>query len=136
MLLLLFPVSIAGLREPLSVSHAVAAENQAAVARSAWIRRLAATLESRKSYPAAAAEQRQEGAVTMRLALDRSGQILSVRIERSSGFSLLDQEALALVQRAKPLPPAPAAVPGDHFEVLVPLVFRYMPGPPTVLKGR
>ena len=49
--------------------------------------------------------------------------MLSARLERSSGFPLLDEEVLALIQRAQPLPPPPAEVAGDRFELLVPVAF-------------
>ena len=45
------------------------------------------------------------------------------RIERSSGFALLDQETLDTVQRASPVPVPPADVAGDPVEVMVPVAF-------------
>jgi len=55
--------------------------------------------------------------------MDRDGRILSVRLERSSGFRALDEEALALPRRASPLPKPPEDVRGDPIELVVPVEF-------------
>ncbi|MBM3584110.1 MAG: energy transducer TonB [Alphaproteobacteria bacterium] len=36
--------------------------------------------------------------------LDPAGHVIASRLVRSSGFEVLDQEALALIDRASPLP--------------------------------
>ena len=59
----------------------------------------------------------------LRFTLDRQGRILSYTLDRSSGFSLLDQEVLELIQRAQPVPPPPPDVAGERIEVLVPVSF-------------
>jgi protein TonB len=48
--------------------------------------------------------------------------LLSSRIVTSSGFAALDEETLALVQRAEPFPPPPG-VPGDEIKFMVPVHF-------------
>ncbi|MPT49375.1 MAG: energy transducer TonB, partial [Sphingobium sp.] len=48
---------------------------------------------------------------------------LSVRLERSSGFRSLDDEAVALPKRASPLPKPPEDVKGDTIELVVPVEF-------------
>jgi protein TonB len=49
--------------------------------------------------------------------------VLSARIEKSSGVESLDQETLALIQRAQPLPKPPAEMPGNPIELVVPIEF-------------
>jgi protein TonB len=51
------------------------------------------------------------GKATLRFTLDRDGRVVDVSIEKSSGNSILDQEALAIVRRAAPFPKFPAAKP-------------------------
>jgi len=75
-----------------------------------WQGRLAAHLERRKRYPAAARSNREEGTVYVRFQIDNGGNVLSVSLSRSSGSSLLDQEVLALVKRASPVPAPPEGV--------------------------
>jgi len=70
-----------------------------------------------------AQEQRQKGVVYLRFAIDRQGKVLSSQINKSSGFELLDDEVLALVQRVQPVPSPPPDIAGDRIELLVPVVF-------------
>ncbi len=57
----------------------------------------------------------------LRFSMDRHGKVLSANIAQSSGFDTLDQEALALIHRAEPLPPPPDEIHGDPVELTVPL---------------
>jgi periplasmic protein TonB len=80
-------------------------------------------LERNKVYPRNAQQRRQQGSAMLRIAINRGGQVLSFKIERSSGFELLDREVVAMVQRASPLPPIPAGLNTDRLEVVVPVEF-------------
>jgi len=88
-----------------------------------WESRLLATIERNKRYPGAAQRQRQEDVIYVRFAVDRHGKVLNCAIERSRGFSLLDQEVLALLERSSPLPAPPDEVSGERIEVVVPVEF-------------
>ncbi len=55
--------------------------------------------------------------------MDRDGKVLSARIEKSSGYDLLDEETLALIERAQPLPKPPPDVAGNPIELVVPIEF-------------
>jgi protein TonB len=94
-----------------------------AAARTTWQAQLLAWLSRHKRYPRAAQEERQQGTAHLRFALDRRGRVLSFRLDRSSGFAALDEEVTSLIQRAQPLPPPPAEVPGERFELVVPVEF-------------
>ena len=59
----------------------------------------------------------------VRFTMDRSGRILSSRVEQGSGRALLDREALAMLQRAQPLPAPPADVVGATLELVTPVEF-------------
>jgi protein TonB len=97
--------------------------SSAASARATWQAQLLAWLEKYKRYPRVAQEQRQQGVVYLRFAIDRQGRVLSSQINKSSGFELLDDEVLALVQRAQPLPSPPSEVTGNRIELQVPVSF-------------
>jgi protein TonB len=88
-----------------------------------YLARLLAHLNTYKRYPYEARMQREEGTVLLRFTMDRQGHVLSYSVARSSGFVPLDNEALALIVRAQPLPPVPADYPGDRLDLIVPLVF-------------
>ncbi|MBV9824959.1 MAG: energy transducer TonB [Alphaproteobacteria bacterium] len=96
-------------------------------ARANWQAQLVGWLARYKRYPRVAQEQRQEGIVALVFTMDRGGRVLAAHIERSSGFSLLDDEAMALIQRAQPLPALPADVPGSVVQLVVPIAFKIHP---------
>jgi protein TonB len=97
--------------------------SSAASARATWQAQLLAWLERHKRYPRVAQEQRQQGTAQLRFTLDREGRVLSYRLDKGSGFALLDEEVVELIQRAAPVPPPPPEVTGDRIEVLVPVSF-------------
>ena len=73
-------------------------------------------------YPDAAAQQSQRGVVQVLFAMNCNGTVIDVRVTTSSGFAMLDQEAVAMVRRAQPLPRIPAQLP-DRLNVLLPVAF-------------
>ncbi|MFV0278470.1 MAG: energy transducer TonB [Parahaliea sp.] len=87
-----------------------------------WQSSLMLKLNEAKRYPVGARRQRQEGVVYLRFAMDREGTVLSASIEQSSGYPLLDEETLALVERAQPLPKPPEDMAGV-LEFVVPVEF-------------
>jgi periplasmic protein TonB len=87
-----------------------------------WQRLLVAQLEHHKRYPPQA--QGKVGEARLAFRIDRSGHVLTSRIVRSSGSDALDQEALALVKRAAPLPPPPAEIPDDQLSFVVPIRYH------------
>lgn len=88
-----------------------------------WQGALLAQLEKYKRYPADAMADHQEGVPTVTFSMDRKGHVLSVTLASSSGHPLLDQEAVALPQRAQPLPAPPDSVAGDPITLTVPVEF-------------
>ncbi len=94
---------------------------QAAGGSQKWQNRLMAHLEKRKRYPAAAKRRRDEGVATVRFSIDPAGNVLSVSLARSSGIPELDEEVVAMVRRASPVPTPP---PGAKLDVSVPVRFN------------
>lgn len=87
-----------------------------------WQSRLAAHLEKRKKrYPPEARSRGEEGTVYVRFQIDNGGNVLSVSLSRSSGSSALDQEVLALIKRASPVPAPP---PDANKSVTMPMKFK------------
>jgi protein TonB len=89
-----------------------------------WQATLVAHLQRYKRYPSAARRDNEEGIAYLRFAMDRNGTVLFKRLERASGHAALDQETLALVERAQPLPAPPPEMPGERFEFVVPVQFQ------------
>jgi len=86
-------------------------------------RLLLARLDRAKRYPPAAMRRRAQGVAYLRFAIDRSGKVLAARIDRSSGHGDLDEEVLALIKRADPLPPFPSEITQEQLELVIPVQF-------------
>ena len=92
-------------------------------AEATWEGRLLGHLQKHRHYPRQAERLRQQGVVYVRFAVARDGAVSGLKLGRSSGFALLDQETLDTVQRASPVPAPPAEVAGDPVDVMVPVSF-------------
>jgi periplasmic protein TonB len=90
-----------------------------------WLKQVALLLERTIRYPEAADRRGQSGVVQVSFSLDRQGRLVDSRIVRSSGVAALDEEALALLRRAQPLPPPPPEFPGEPVTFNVPI--RFLP---------
>lgn len=88
-----------------------------------WQSALLARLEQYKRYPNLAQFRHQQGVVHLRFTMDRQGHVLSAQIAKSSGYDALDDETLALIHRAEPLPPPPQEVAGATVALTVPVQF-------------
>ena len=58
------------------------------------------------------------------IVLARDGTVLDARIQRSSGFPLIDQAILDMVHSASPVPPLPAEHPGAQAQIGLPFNVR------------
>ncbi|MCF2907581.1 TonB family protein [Pseudoalteromonas sp. DL2-H2.2] len=88
-----------------------------------WRGQVQAYLERRKRYPRSAKIRAQQGAPWVKFSIDRQGNVLSVSLYRASGIAALDDEAIALVNRAAPLPAPPESVAGNPITMAVPIAF-------------
>ena len=96
---------------------------QVSDAKPTWAGRVLGSLNKKKRYPRSAQRRREQGIPWIRFVMDREGNVLSVRLERSSGSRALDEEAIDLPKRAAPLPKPPDEVTGQTIELVVPVEF-------------
>ncbi len=89
-----------------------------------WKSRLVAQIERSKRYPAEAQSRGEQGVAQVAFSVDRGGGVHNARVVRSSGSSILDRDALAWLDRAQPLPPPPAEMPGAQIPLSVPLRYN------------
>ena len=80
-------------------------------------------LQRAKRYPDTARARGEQGVAYTTFTMDRSGNVLSASVVRSSNSRLLDEEAVALIRRAQPLPHMPAEVAGNTVTLTVPVTF-------------
>jgi protein TonB len=88
-----------------------------------FVARLLAQLNRYQQYPRAARQARIHGVVMLHFVMDAQGRVLQADIAKSSGRPILDAEALALIQRAQPLPPLPSDYPTRTLDAVVPVEF-------------
>lgn len=91
-----------------------------AAAAASWRSELMAHLNRYKRFPSGAGSG---GVVTIAFTINRSGQVTSSRLLRSSGDSVLDAEAVALPRRASPVPAPPPGTGGRSIGLSVPIRF-------------
>lgn len=80
-------------------------------------------IHAHKIYPRRSRMRHEEGVVQVRFTLDRAGMLLDGAVLRGSGFTALDEEAMAVLRRASPFPRAPVEVAGERIEFTVPIEF-------------
>lgn len=85
--------------------------------------RLLRHLDQNKRYPQTSQRRRQQGTAMLRFTMDAEGNVLSFRLEKTSGHEALDEEVLAMIKRAEPLPKIPADLGRDRLELVVPVQF-------------
>jgi protein TonB len=81
-----------------------------------------------KRYPAQAVDQGWQGRVEIHLVVGASGAIASTLVKASSGYEILDNQAMDMVKQAMPLAPIPAALRGREFSVDIPVIFDLQAG--------
>jgi protein TonB len=89
-----------------------------------WQRAIVSHLNRYKRYPDKARDRGLQGSVSVEFTIDRRGRVIAARVAQTSGSSSLDDEALAVLQRASPLPAPPASTPGTSFDMALPIQFR------------
>jgi periplasmic protein TonB len=70
-----------------------------------------------RRYPRVAMDNNWEGDVVVRMVIGANGMIASVSVKTGSGHEALDQQALEMFKRAKPLVPIPSALRGKEFSI-------------------
>jgi len=76
-----------------------------------------------KKYPRIAMRRNWQGMVLVKMVMLDNGNIQSLSIEKSSGYEVLDNEAMKMIERAKPLPKPPDILAGDEVNIYVPVSF-------------
>lgn len=93
-------------------------------ARSNYGSLLSREFAKHKQYPRVAQMRGWQGTVRVELQIDASGNVTSTSIAESSGFEMLDKQALEMVRKASPLPLPPESLRGRDFTIIVPVAFK------------
>ncbi len=77
-----------------------------------------------QKYPPLAQLRGWEGTAEVQLQIAADGKVTRITLAKSSGRSILDEEALNMVRRASPLPESPQNLRGRELTVTVPIAFK------------
>jgi TonB family protein len=91
-------------------------------ARVTWQKELLAHLDKFKRYPTERSQKSAE--ILIMMTLDRTGHVVSANISRGSGDDAFDHAALAMVERASPVPPPPPLIADEGLDFSLPVIFR------------
>jgi periplasmic protein TonB len=94
-----------------------------------WRKQVSIRLESSKRFPPAALDQR--GTAKVSFVLDRNGRLVSHWLVESAGSRALDEESLAIIERAQPFPIPPPNLKEDQLSLAIAIVFATRPGSGT-----
>jgi len=89
-----------------------------------WQSLLAAHIEHFKRYPAEARSRGEHGIAKVAFTIDHEGRLLRSSIVQSSGSTTLDQETLAMLARAQPMPRPPDQLSAAELTFVVPVLFN------------
>jgi len=81
-------------------------------------------IESCRRYPYWAKRQRIEGTVAISFTVLPDGSARNTIVTSSSGYRILDDETIAMVNRASPFPPIPTDFDKSEFRMEVTVLFR------------
>jgi protein TonB len=101
--------------EPQPAASALAAEAPDAGTLAQYRLQLISAAQRYKRYPRVAMDNNWEGDVVVRMVIGASGMITAAGVKTGSGHEVLDQQALEMFKRAKPLVPIPSALRGKEF---------------------
>lgn len=77
-----------------------------------------------KQYPKIAQMRGWQGEAVVELLLDGNGKLKSKKILTSSGYEVLDKQALDMIDKAAPFPAPPEALRASSFSITVPIPFK------------
>ena len=80
-------------------------------------------IESCRGYPSWAKKQGFEGSVYLKFTILSNGQAQDIKIIRSSGFNILDKEAVSTIKRVQLFPPIPEEMKVSSLTMEVSIVF-------------
>ena len=100
-------------------SSGAAQEGGDTTQRLAYLGQVRKTLERSKVNP----RSKVAGTVLLKFTVGPKGELLSRTVQRSSGSKILDDAAMAALDRAAPFPPLPQEIASGPLEVQVPFRF-------------
>jgi protein TonB len=86
--------------------------------------RVSAHVQRNLRYPLSSLRRDERGTAYVVLTLDKSGKVLSYKLENGTNRRMLDEEAIAVVIRSDPMPAFPPEIEREEMELRLPVVFN------------
>ena len=109
--------------QPTAAEPSVPARSQSSLL-AAYRQSLTEIFAGQQQYPRVAAMRGWEGEVRLHLRVARKGNLIAVKLDHSSGFDVLDQHALAMLEQLATLPPLPDGLEANEIQVVVPVNYK------------
>ena len=90
-----------------------------------WQKSVVVRIAAARAYPAAARSKKIEGQVRVRFTIDHYGAVVVRDIETSSGWPVLDNAALSVLDGLDKLPTPPQHLGRDRITMIVPINYRF-----------
>jgi len=85
---------------------------------------VSSAVAKKKVYPRIALMRRWQGTTQLKLQVGADGGMKALSIARSSGYEILDEQAMKMVKDAMPPPNLPEALRGQEFVLDIPVAFK------------
>ncbi|MDD4938689.1 MAG: TonB family protein [Candidatus Omnitrophica bacterium] len=89
-----------------------------------YVRRVSYLVRRNFSYPWAAKQAGIEGSVKLALRVDKTGQLLDVEVRDSSGYAVLDENAVNIIKKVAPYPPFSPQMEQKELWIDLPIVYK------------
>lgn len=86
--------------------------------KSMYIKKVISSLDKNKQYPELAKEMGIQGTVKLLLTINRNGNVEKIKIAESSGFPILDKNAIETAKKSK-FPPFPEEIKKDDIKITI-----------------
>lgn len=120
------PVQTIPINEPVKEPPPPPAPSQAEIdnATGRYGNALWSAISKHKKYPKIAQMRGWQGETIIELELDGTGKLKSKKVVQSSGYEVLDKQALEMVEKALPFPTPPEALRNSNFTITVSVPFK------------
>jgi pilus assembly protein CpaC len=93
-------------------------------AKASYTRKVIKRIRDNFAYPPQAYENKQEGLVNLALHISSAGELLEVKIKQSSGWTILDKNAVRIIKRIAPFPAFPADIKEKELWINIPIAYN------------
>ena len=118
------PVTVVPSAPPLPEPPPQISEEDINAAKAQYGSTLFRAFAKHKQYPKIAQMRGWQGQCTLEIKIDSAGNVQSSRIKESSGYDVLDNQAVEMSKKATPFPAPPNALQGRSFTISVPISFK------------